>query len=68
MTAAEVRKEIASNREPDRAELINSYFHANPGQYAAGDRFHGVPTPTLRQVIRHHRNLSQNQTNGLEAV
>ncbi len=44
--------------EPQRVEILQSFFKTGPGQYAAGDRFIGVKVPEIRRVVRQFRAMT----------
>jgi 3-methyladenine DNA glycosylase AlkD len=52
ITAAEVRKSLASRADPARAAAAKRYFRTGPGEYGEGDRFIGVTVPLQREVAR----------------
>jgi 3-methyladenine DNA glycosylase AlkD len=52
MKAANVRKELKSMADPDKAAILHRFFKTGPGQYGEGDIFIGVMVPRLRQVAK----------------
>lgn len=57
MTAADARKAVAAQARPERLHFLTNYFKAGPGQYAHGDRFHGLTVPEQREIARRFRTL-----------
>lgn len=59
VTAEDVRHELASLADPDRARAVSRYLRMVPGGYGEGDRAIGVPVPDQRRVAgRYWRDLS----------
>lgn len=54
---ASLRRELAALGHPDRALKALRFFKSGPGQYGEGDRFRGIPVPTLRALAREYRSL-----------
>jgi 3-methyladenine DNA glycosylase AlkD len=52
MKAADVRKELKSMADPDKAAILQRFFKTRPGQYGEGDIFIGVMVPQSRQVAK----------------
>src|SRR5918999_1400157 len=50
MKAADVRKELKSMADPDKAAILQRFFKTRPGQYGEGDIFIGVMVPQSRQI------------------
>jgi 3-methyladenine DNA glycosylase AlkD len=50
--AADVRKELKSMADPDKAVTLQRFFKTGPGQYGEGDIFIGVMVPHSRQVAK----------------
>ncbi|MFJ6169400.1 DNA alkylation repair protein [Micromonospora orduensis] len=62
-TSADVRRELASLADPDRAEASRRFLQMTPGGYGEGDRAIGVRVPDQRRVAaRHWRSLSLAET------
>lgn len=55
---AAVRKRLKSLANPKDAEFLQRFFRTAPGEYGAGDRFHGIRVPVTRTVAREFRELS----------
>ena len=52
MLAGDVRKELQSLADPDKAAILQRFFKTGPGQYGEGDIFIGVMVPQSRQVAK----------------
>lgn len=52
MKSANVRKELKSMADPDKAAILHRFFKTGPGQYGEGDIFIGVMVPQSRQVAK----------------
>jgi 3-methyladenine DNA glycosylase AlkD len=52
MKAADVRKELKSMADPDKAAILQRFFKTGPGHYGEGDIFLGVMVPKSRQVAK----------------
>jgi 3-methyladenine DNA glycosylase AlkD len=52
MKAADVRKELKSMADPDKAAILQRFFKTGLGQYGEGDIFIGVMVPQSRQVAK----------------
>ena len=52
MKAVEVRKELKSMADPDKAAILQRYFKTGLGQYGEGDIFIGVTVPQSRKVAK----------------
>lgn len=52
MKAADIRTELKSMAEPDKAAIMQRFFKTGPGQYGEGDMFIGVMVPQSRRVAR----------------
>ena len=52
MKAVEVRKELKSMADPDKAAILQRFFKTVLGQYGEGDIFIGVMVPQSRKVAK----------------
>ena len=52
MKAADVRKELKSMADPDKAAILQRFFKTGPGHYGEGDIFIGVMVPQSRQIAK----------------
>lgn len=54
----QLRAQIRSLADPESARKAQRFFKTGPGDYAEGDRFLGISTPSLRRLAQEHRTLS----------
>jgi 3-methyladenine DNA glycosylase AlkD len=52
MKAIDVRKDLQTMADPDKAAILQRFFKIGPGQYGEGDIFIGVMVPQSRQVAK----------------
>jgi 3-methyladenine DNA glycosylase AlkD len=57
MKAADVRKELKSMAEPEKAAILQRFFKTGPSEYGEGDIFIGVMVPQSRQVAKKFNEL-----------
>ena len=57
MKAADVRKELKSMAEPEKAAILQRFFKTGPSEYGEGDIFIGVMVPQSRQVAKKFNQL-----------
>jgi 3-methyladenine DNA glycosylase AlkD len=57
MKAADVRKELKSMADPNKAAIMQRFFKTGPGQYGEGDIFIGVMVPQSRLVAKKFNQL-----------
>jgi 3-methyladenine DNA glycosylase AlkD len=58
MQAKDVRKELQSLADPEKAATLQRFFKTGPGQYGEGDIFLGVIVPESRRVAKKFSQLS----------
>ena len=51
-------KELKALADPDKANVLRSFFKTGKGEYGEGDEFYGIPVPRLRFIARMYRDLS----------
>ncbi len=52
MTAAEVKRLLKAQADPEKAAFFPNFFKTGPGEYGEGDRFHGVTVPKCRKIAK----------------
>jgi 3-methyladenine DNA glycosylase AlkD len=57
MKAADVRKELKSMADPEKAAIMQRFFKTGPSQYGEGDIFIGVMVPQSRLVAKKFNQL-----------
>ena len=65
MSAGQLRAELRSLADPDKAAFYPRFFKAGPGEYAEGDRFFGVTVPLQRKVAKRYASLPQRSLRSL---
>jgi 3-methyladenine DNA glycosylase AlkD len=58
MKAADVRKELQSMADPEKAAILQRFFKTGSGGYGEGDIFIGVMVPQSRQIAKKFSQLS----------
>jgi len=53
-----LRREIKSLADPERAKHSLRFFRTGPGEYGEGDKFLGLTVPQCRQLVRKYKDLS----------
>jgi 3-methyladenine DNA glycosylase AlkD len=56
-TAAMAEATLLAMRDPARAEVLQRFFKAGPGEYGEGDVFLGIRVPALRKLVRELRGM-----------
>ena len=56
---AAIRSELRAVADPEKAKILMRFFKTGPGEYGAGDRFHGIVMPKVRKVVKAHLNASR---------
>jgi len=54
-----LRRELRRLADRRRAAVLRRFFKTGPGEYAAGDRFLGIPVPRLRRLTQRYTGLSR---------
>jgi 3-methyladenine DNA glycosylase AlkD len=57
---AQIIRNLAQLKNPDRAKNISWFFKTGKGQYGEGDIFLGIPVPEQRKVAKKYISLSLN--------
>jgi 3-methyladenine DNA glycosylase AlkD len=65
MTATEVKVQLQTLADPERALVVARFFQTGPGQYAEGDQFLGMSMPQQRAVVRQFGALPMDETEKL---
>lgn len=65
LTAAQVKKALRQNANPEKAAFFPRFFKAGPGEYAEGDKFLGVVVPDQRKIAREFRELPRDEVEKL---
>lgn len=50
--ATTIAHELKSMGRPEKVKIHQRFFKTGPGEYGAGDRFHGVPVPQQRAIAQ----------------
>lgn len=58
MSLVEIRKEIKSVSNRDKAKFLQRFFKTGKGEYAEGDVFLGIVVPVQRQIAKKYKELS----------
>ena len=57
ITASDIRRQLQTQSDPNKAQASQRFFKTGPGQYGEGDRFLGLSVPQVRRFVRMHRTL-----------
>lgn len=57
ITASDIRRQLQTKSDPNKAQASQRFFKTGPGQYGEGDRFLGLSVPQVRRFVRMHRTL-----------
>jgi 3-methyladenine DNA glycosylase AlkD len=57
LTQAAALADLRRLANPAKAQFLSRFFKTGPGEYAAGDRFLGIPVPALRQLAKKYQDL-----------
>jgi len=58
MSLKEIKGQLHSLADPEKAKILQRFFKTGPGQYGEGDRFLGIKVPELRKVAKAHLGLA----------
>ena len=61
-TATAIARELKALDHPDKVATHQRFFKTGPGEYGAGDRFHGIPVPQQRAIARKHQSDATRET------
>jgi 3-methyladenine DNA glycosylase AlkD len=59
--AEEIRSELRSLADPEKAGLLSGFFKTGRGEYGEGDRFLGVVMPKVRRIVKAHRQAADEE-------
>jgi len=65
MNLKEIRREMTSLGDPQKAAHAQGFFKTGKGQYGEGDVFLGIRVPETRKMARKYRELSLKKTTSL---
>lgn len=65
MRAQDVRRQLKSLADPEKAKLLQRFFKTGLGQYGEGDVFIGVMVPDSRQVAKKFAGLALSEVKAL---
>ena len=57
-----IRSELRALADPDKAKILLRFFKTGPGDYGAGDRFHGIVMPGVRKIVKAHVQAARTDT------
>ncbi len=57
LTASDVHREMLKLANPEKAKLLQRFFKTGSGEYAEGDRFHGIMVPQTRKVATDYKEM-----------
>ena len=61
----QLKNELRSKSNPEKAKLLSRYFKTGPGEYGEGDVFLGVVVPEQRKIAQKFKELSLIELQGL---
>lgn len=61
MYAANVKKLLKKEGNPEKAEVLQRFFKTGKGQYGYGDKFIGVTAPVMRRLAKMYKELPLNE-------
>ncbi len=61
-----IKRELKSLAKPEKATAYLRFFKTGPGEYGEGDKFLGITTPELKDVIqKYYKNISLSEVQNL---
>jgi 3-methyladenine DNA glycosylase AlkD len=60
MSLEQIKKDLIALRNPEKQEVLSSFFKTGKGQYGEGDVFLGIPVPQQRKVAKKYYDISLN--------
>ena len=61
MTAAQVRRALKAQSDPEKAAFFPHFFKTGPGEYGERDRFYGVTVPQCRAIAKQAREMKRGE-------
>jgi len=61
----ELRKELRTLSDPNKARVLQGFFKTGPGQYGQGDIFLGITVPQSREVAKKHAGAGMDEVREL---
>lgn len=61
MTAAQVKRALRVDADPEKAAFFPHFFKTGPGEYGEGDEFIGVTVPKCRAVAKKARGIQRGE-------
>lgn len=53
--ASSIARDLKAIGRPEKVKIHQRFFKTGPGEYGAGDRFHGVPVPQQRAIAKKYQ-------------
>lgn len=57
MTAKNLKDELHSIRNPQKAFILQGFFKTGPGEYGEGDVFWGIQVPQVRSMVKTYKKM-----------
>ena len=54
----QIKKEIESKENPEKAKILQRFFKTKKGEYGEGDIFLGIIVPEQRKIAKNYKNLT----------
>jgi 3-methyladenine DNA glycosylase AlkD len=58
MASKNLIRELQSNRNPEKAKILQRFFKTGKGQYGEGDIFLGITVPKQREIAKKYQDLT----------